>query len=59
LRGEGKGGGDSGDFSQLQGDKEGFPGDSWQFSGFSTLFFIRLNSYEISRHNGEGISVRK
>jgi len=30
-----------------KGDKGGFPGDSWQFSGFSTLFFIRLNSYEI------------
>jgi hypothetical protein len=46
-------------FSHLQGDKGGFPGVSWQFSGFSTLFFIRLKSCEIGRYNGEGIGVRK
>jgi hypothetical protein len=38
-------------FLHLQGDTGGFPGDSFQFLGFCTLFFMRQNSYEICNLN--------
>jgi len=40
-----------------KGDKGGFPGASWQFSGFSTLFFIRLQGYLFCHSRGNGNPV--